>query len=296
MSNLSPISKPWTGRSSLFPEAKNAGFFLPGGTVRQTSEESGPPYTFMKTKLLLLLLACLLGAGTLRARAGDMDQNLIARWTFKDGSLRSDVGDFEFQEGERGSLESGEGTVTLLGRKFLFCPEISSASQPDLQKSITVWARVKFNELPKEGELGVMGLQAGQGAGSWPALIFSLLYRPMSEDPSHAGMAFLARTPEAGELGVGIRRFQPVSAGEFIHVAIVFNSQTQTAAMWVSSTGQWAESKKPGAGSLDNFDAFLIGKLIMPGAETAVTFDEVRIYSTALDAQWLEEISVVEEK
>lgn len=248
----------------------------------------------MKTKLLFPLLACLLGAGGLLA--GDMDQNLVARWTFKDGSLRSDVGDFEFQEGERGSLEANNGTITLLGRKFLFCPEISSASHPDLQKSITIWARVKFDELPKEGELGVMGLQAGQQAGTWPALIFSLLYRPMSEDPSHAGMAFLARTLEAGELGVGIQRFQPISAGEFIQVAMVFNSQTQTGAMWVSSTGQWAESRKPGAGSLDNFDAFLIGKLMMPGAETAVTFDEVRIYSTALDAQWLEEISAVEDK
>lgn len=223
--------------------------------------------------------------------AGDMEQNLVARWTFKDGSLKSDVGDFAFQEGGRGSIEASQGTVTLLDRKFLFCPEISSAALPELQKSITIWARVKFDELPKEGELGVMSLQTSQEAGSWSSLVFTMLYRPMAEDPTHAGLAFLGRPQGTTELGVGVQRFQPVSAGEFVNVAIVFNGQTQTAGMWTSSTGQWAESKLRGADALQEFAAFMIGKVVMPGAGTPMTFDEVRVYSTALDAQWLEEIS-----
>jgi len=225
------------------------------------------------------------------AQAEAMDQNLIARWTFQNGSLKSDVGDFELQEGGRGAMEVGKRSVTLRDRKFLFCPEISSTALPELRKSVTIWARVKFDELPKEGDLGVFGLMVGQGAGSWRDFTFNLLCRSLPEDPAHAGLAFFARTEGGGEVGVGVRRYQPVSADEFVNVAIVFNSANRTAGMWVSSTRLWVESKVPADVGLQDFGAFLIGKLMAPGAETAITFDEVRVYSTALDAQWLEEIS-----
>jgi hypothetical protein len=247
------------------------------------------------TLIFRVLLASALW-GTASLFAGDMDQNLIARWTFKDGSLKSDVGDFEFQEGGRGSLEAGAGKITLSDRKFLFCPGISAEALPELQNSVTLWARVKLDERPKEGELGVMGLQAGPAAGSWSDLVFSLLYRPMVDVPEHAGMAFLARPQNSQELGVGERRFQPVSEGQWFNVAIVFNGTTHSAGMWVSSTGQFVDTKLREASALQDFGAFLIGKLFQPGAGTPVTFDEVRIYSTALDAQWLEEITPVEDK
>lgn len=239
---------------------------------------------------LSLLVAAAIGPVSI-LHAGEMEQNLVARWTFKDGSLKSDVGDFEFQEGGRGSLDAGNGTVTLPDRKFLFCPEISSSALPGLQKSITIWARVKFDELPKEGELGVMSLQTGIEAGSWSSLVLAMLYRPMAEDPGHAGLAFIGRPQGTTELGVGVSRFQPVSAGDFVNVAIVFNGKTQTAGIWTSSTGQWVESRLRGAEVLQEFGSFMIGKIIMPGAGTPVTFDEVRVYSTALDPQWLEEIT-----
>jgi hypothetical protein len=246
----------------------------------------------MKNSVLCICLLAATAIGPVSVlHAGDMEQNLVARWTFKDGSLRSDVGDFEFQEGGRGSLEAGNGTVTLPDRKFLFCPDISSSALPDLQKSITIWARVKFDELPKEGELGVMSLQTGLEAGSWSALVLAMLYRSMAEDPAHAGLAFIGRPQGTNELGVGVSRFQPVSAGEFINIAIVFNGKTQTAGVWTSSTGQWVESRLPGAELLQEFGAFMIGKMVMPGAGTPVTYDEVRVYSTALDPQWLEEIT-----
>lgn len=243
-----------------------------------------------KSLLFCALTAAVLGPVSFLS-AGEMEQNLVARWTFKDGSLKSDIGDFAFQEAGRGSIEASQGTVTLLDRKFLFCPEISSTALPNLQRSITIWARVKFDELPKEGELGVMSLQASQEAGSWSSLVFAMLYRPMADDPTHAGLAFLGRPQGTTELGVGVQRFQPVSAGEFVNVALVFNGQTQTAGMWTSSTGQWVESKLRGAEALQEFAAFMIGKVVMPGAGTPMTFDEVRVYSTALDAQWLEEIT-----
>lgn len=249
----------------------------------------------MKPRRLLVAGFCLLAAGAMLApaQADALDQNLIARWTFKDGSLKSDVGDFEFQESARGTLAKPKGAVTLIGPKFLFCPKISAATQPGMRKNFTLWARLKFEELPKDGILGVMGLQAGQGAGGWKSLVCSMLYRPMAEDSTHAGLTFLARA-DSGEMGVGVQRFQKVSAGEFVQVALVFSARKQGGGMWVSRTGKWEESKRAGTAALVGFEALVIGKLFMPGAETSMTFDEVRVYSTALDAEWLEEITPVE--
>jgi hypothetical protein len=192
-------------------------------------------------------------------------------------------------------VEPGKGSVTLVGPKVLSCADLSASSHPDLQGSVTLWARVKFEELPKDGELGVMGLQSGSEAGGWPSLIFSLLYRPMADDPVNAGLGFLARTQGTEELGVGRDLFQQVVPGEFVNVAIVFDGHRNSAAMWVSRTGVWAESKRENAALLENFGALLIGKLIAPGADTAMTFDEVRIYSTALDPGALAGISPEED-
>jgi hypothetical protein len=252
--------------------------------------------TFLSMKLAPALVSVVFAASLAPAAllAGDMDQNLVARWTFKNGSLKSDVGEFEFQAGGRGTMDVGDGSVTLLDRKFLFCPEISSAAMPDLQKNVTIWARVKFDQLPDNADLGVMGLQVGQEAGSWQSLVFTLLLRS-HEGLEGAALAFFSRLRDGGELGVGVKRYQPVSAGDFVNVAIVFKGDTQTAGMWVSSTGQYVESKLSGPNELRDFGAFLIGKLMMPGAEVPITFDEVRIYSTTLDPQWLEEITPVKD-
>jgi hypothetical protein len=241
-------------------------------------------------KVFALLLAWM-GAGTVLGG----DENLLARWTFANGSLKSDVGAFEFQEGNGGFVETGKSSVTLVGPKVLSCTAISSASQPELPGSVTVWARVKFDELPQSGELGVMGLQSGVASGGWPALILSLLYRSMADDPVNAGLGFLARPQGVEELGVGRDLFQQVVPGEFVNVAIVFNGAANTAAMWVSRSGVWAESRREHAALLENFDALLIGKLITPGADTAVTFDEVRVYGAALNPSGLASITAVED-
>src|SRR5687768_6108118 len=103
--------------------------------------------------------------------AANMDQNLVARWTFTGGSLKSDVGNFEFIEGGRGTIEMGNGAVKLLDRKFLSCPKLASAAVPELKKSITIWARVKFDEVPTEGDLGVLGLQTNSEPGTWPSIV-----------------------------------------------------------------------------------------------------------------------------
>lgn len=233
-----------------------------------------------------LLLAC----ASLQAQG--LDQNLVARWTFKDGSLTSDNGEYTFSEGGRGTAEAANGSITLRDNKYLIVPDFTSEKFPDLKRNVTLWARLKFEELPAENEANVMSLQAGQKSGDWADMILSLLYRAAGPQIPNAGFAFLGRAANDWEMGVGASRMLPATAGEFMNVAIVFDGAAGTASMWVN--GVYATSAKAEVAELKDFGAFGIGQLKAPGTPIAITFDEVRIYSVALDPQWLEEITPTE--
>lgn len=226
---------------------------------------------------------------SLSTYAQGLDQSLVAKWTFKDGSLKSDFGDFVFDELGNGEVEAGATSVTLRGHKYLITPEVSSDKFPDLKKSVTIWARLKFDELPAENEANVFGFQAGQKAGDWADMVLSLVYRAPSPEISDPGFAFLAHTPDPKELGVGRSRMQPATAGEFMNVALVFDGVTGMASMWVN--GVFASSQPSSVPELVDFGSFGIGQLKAPGTPITITFDEVRVYSVALEPQWLEEIS-----
>lgn len=221
--------------------------------------------------------------------ADDLEQNLVAKWTFKDGSLTSEVGDFTFIEGTRGLLETGKGSVTLRDRKYLIVPEISSATFPDLARSVTIWARLRFDQLPSEFVGNLMGLQSVPKSGSWDHITLAVIYRSVEPEMQNPGLCFLGKLPDGLELGVGPSRFIPVAAGDYVNVALVFDAAAHRASLWVN--GQMASSERPSADQLQQFDGFGIGQLMSPGASYTVTFDEVRIYSTALDAGWIDEIS-----
>lgn len=244
-----------------------------------------------RPRILLAGCACAM-AGLLNApllRADDLEQNLLAKWTFKNGSLKSDVGDFTFVEGGRkGTLEPGDGSVTLRDHKYLIVPEICSATYPDLTKGVTIWARMKFDEFPAEHEANVMSLQAVPKDGSWDSITMALIYRGTDDGNSNPGLGFLAKLPNDAELGVGPSRFYPVSAGEFFNVALVFDGAAHRATMWVN--GHPVSSERRDAETLKEFAAFAIGSLTAQGFSCTVTFDEVRVYSTVLDPQWLDEI------
>jgi hypothetical protein len=224
------------------------------------------------------------------AVCADLEANLVARWAFQDGSLKSDVGDYSFAEGGQGTLEAGDGKVTLRGHKFLMVPEITSAALPDLAKNVTIWARLRFDTLPEKYEVGVIGFQDNASSGDWASMVFTMLYIALENNASQSGLAFHGLTQNGAEFGVGTDRFQTVKAGEFFNVAIVFNGESRTATLWVSTTGQTVQTNFD-ASSLQNFGGFGLGQLKAVGADCAITFDEVRIYSTALDASWLEEIT-----
>lgn len=222
------------------------------------------------------------------ARADVLDENLVARWSFQSGSLESDVGDYAFSEAGRGSLKSQDGTVTLSGHKHLMVPEINSTDLPKLAEGVTIWARLRFDELPPKNEANVLGLQAVASDGSWDAITFSLLHRVDSKDASNSGIIFLAKLDNGTELGMGPSGKQPVALGEFINVAIVFDGANHRASLWIND--HEVTRKNRDAEQLQAFAAFAIGMLTKHNTSCTITFDEVRIYSTVLGSEWLEEI------
>lgn len=237
--------------------------------------------------LLLLLAASFLPFSASQAQG--LEQSLVAKWTFKNGSLKSEVGDFDLEARGQGAMEDGAGTITLKGRKYLITPQISSETLPDLNKNITIWARLKFDELPTEGDMNVLGLLSIPSAGDWRDMVLSLIYRPATEDMK-AGFAFVGRAADEKELGVGVSRMQPAKVGEFMNVALIYDSATSTASMWVN--GVLATSARATSETLRDFAAFGLGQLKAPGGTPfSMTFDEIQIYSIAIDPQWLEEIT-----
>lgn len=242
----------------------------------------------MTTAPQKILWICLLSVVALLPVCGadDLDQNLIAKWSFKDGSLVSDSGEYTFVAGGRGILEAKDGSVTLKERKYLICPQISSSSFSNLSGNVTIWARLRFDEMPTETEVNLMGFLTTPKPVSWSNITMALMY--MASTPP-GGFGFLLRSQDEGELGIGVSRLVPTSAGETLNVALVFNGATHTGSIWVK--GKLVSSTRREAKNLKDFAAFGIGQLQTTGAKCVVTFEEVRIYAAALDAQWLEEIT-----
>lgn len=241
----------------------------------------------------LCLLAPIVWLGftsSFSAAAAGLDDSLVARWTFKDGSLTSDIGKFTFEEAGKGYTESSPETITVRERGYLVCPDINNQKFPELGRSVTIWARLKFDELPGDNVTNFLSLQTVSGPGSWSEMALSLLYRGPEPDISTTGLVFLARLTE-GELGVGVSRIVPVTPGEFLKVAIVFEGDNGKASMWIN--GQMVSSELRGNLELTGFASLALGQLAVPGPPISITYDEVRIYSTVVDENWLAEIEPV---
>lgn len=247
-----------------------------------------------KSLILAIASAVVSGFGSISALAADLDQNLVAKWTFKGGSLDSQVGGFSFIEGgKKGTVEPEDGFVAVRGRKFLICPDISATKFPGLAQNVTIWARLKFEQLPPENVANILGLQVESGNGSWKAISLALLFRGVEPEIAEPGLTVLARLSPGTEIGVGARRFLPVTVGEFMDVAIVYDGSAGTVSVWANGT-QVVSKGAPDI-ALEAFQALGIGQLMAPGTDVAITYDEVRVYSTVLDEQWLGEITATKD-
>jgi hypothetical protein len=243
------------------------------------------PHLSLKILRCAFLAASLALFGT-SLSAADPDQSLVAKWTFKNGSLTSIPGNISLTASRPFTPKSQKGTITLSDRQYLIADGVTAEKFPALTKAVTIWARIRMDALPTDYEINLLGLQDTADAGDWSNMVFSLLYRPIGGDVIQSGFSFLNRTSTGTELGVGSSRFQPAPVGEFIDVALVFDSAFNSASMWVD--GVLVTSRHHDAIALKAFGGFGIGQLKSPGSLMGVTtYDEIRIYSRALSEKEL---------
>lgn len=220
------------------------------------------------------------------ASAADLDQGLVAKWTFKNGALTSTPASIALSSDRPFTPKSQKGAITLSDRQYLIAPALNSEKFPALTKSVTIWARIRMDALPTDYEVNLLSLQDTPEAGDWSDMVLSLLYRPVGGDVTKSGFSFLSRTSTGTQLGVGSSRFQPAPVGEFINVALIFDGPLNSASMWID--GVLVTSRHEDALTLQRFGGFGIGQLKSPGSIMGIiTYDEIRIYSRALSEKEL---------
>ncbi|CAM3010026.1 LamG domain-containing protein [Rariglobus hedericola] len=241
-----------------------------------------PSRNFLRSALLAAGLALL----TTSLSAADPEQALVAKWTFKNGSLTSVPGNIALSSSRPFTPKSQKGAITLSDRQYLIASALNSEKFPALTSGVTIWARIRMDALPTDYEINLLGLQDTPDTGDWSNMVFSLLYRPVGGDVTQAGFSFLSRTSNGTQLGVGSSRFQPAPVGEFIDVALVFDPAFNAASMWVD--GVLVTSRHHDALALPRFGGLGIGQLKSPGSLMGVTtYDEIRVYSRALSEKEL---------
>ncbi|MFA6961670.1 MAG: LamG-like jellyroll fold domain-containing protein [Opitutaceae bacterium] len=242
-----------------------------------------------------LVLACLVfGTASLRA---DFTEGLLARWTFnKPGKplLLDDTHGIPFLAAGRSGFDrvvqaNPDGSVTLAPGQFLTASELGAEKNPALQKSVTLWARLRIEPGPQQHTAFLMGLQRDPKPGDWENAAFVLVYRPQVMGAG-AGLFFYGNIDPGKPMGAGANHTVVEKPGQYVSAAIIFDGVRQTMSLVVD--GEVQTVKKEGARLLIPAGAFTIGHLQATG-DTTVTFDEVRIYGTALSPDWIAEIEPV---
>lgn len=235
----------------------------------------------MKTFFLGLFLA-LSGFAT-SVSAADI---LLARWTFSDGLLKSDIGGFtlrQIDEGAEPTLTIANGHAKLGPRALLICDEINSKDMPQLAKAITVWARIRI-DAPAENDAFLFGLRDVEGMGNWRNMVLAMLARP---EPANSTGIF-GRTSAGTNVGSGPSSMLPIEPGRFVSVGLVFDGATREQSYIVD--GRVVSLKHRDAASLADFTHFALGRLKTEGL-VPLTIDELRIYSVALSPDWVADIT-----
>lgn len=238
-------------------------------------------------RIAAALLSSFLIISSLQAQSG-LDQYLVARWTFNQGSLKSDQGDFSLRKldfGTMPTLSFEDGVAKLGPGTLLVCEAINSTDQPDLAKAVTIWLRVRF-DAPIVTDSFFFGLRNQSPAGDWAHMVLSALNRAKPENNT----AFFTKLGSDANLSSGSRNL-PLEPGKFHTMALVFDGNTKTVTYLVD--GQKLEGKHKDASALSAFNNFSIGRLKAAGANPPASVDEVRLYSVALTPEWIAEIEPV---
>lgn len=221
------------------------------------------------------------------AVAANLDQYLVARWTFNDGSLKAEKGGYVLRTVVAGSdplLTFENGQVRLGRGMLLVCEDISSATKPGLANEITIWARLRLDTAAPQAAF-LFGLRDLPEPGDWRNMVLAVLAR---DKPVDTTLAF-SRFSSGAQLG-SPSNSTPITPGKFVSVAMVFDGMAKTVTYIVD--GRAFEVKHQDADRLGDFDNFAIGRL-KEAAAVAMTVDEIRVYSVAISPEWVADIAPV---
>ena len=236
-----------------------------------------------------LMTSCLTLSCAVFAYA-DFTHNLICRWTFnsKDAAtaLTDDVSGLKLSQtgtGKAQTLEFKDGCAVLGAGTLLFAPEINSDNPKfkSLGEQLTIWIRMKPEGKPQGFFAGL--LDAHKPA-DWNQLIFT------SHITDKGQLRLFGTNKE-------IKRFSTAAVPEkfknqeFNNIVIQLNTKTKTYRMIVNGAAT-VEHKNNNAGDLMSFKSFALGRL-KEHEGMDMNIDEVRLYSSYVAPEWLEEIEPV---
>lgn len=245
------------------------------------------PHSTFRSRSLLGMVALALFGGCVVA-GEPMDKHLVARWTFNSGTLKSDVGGYTLQSRDWGSapfLDLVDGKVRIGPGTLLVSDKINSTDLPKLGETLTIWIRLRI-ETPIVNDASFCGLRDQVEPGGWNNLVFCGLGQP--GQPDHTSL--FARFHTKAKFGRS-STLPELKPGAFHDIAMVFDGYGKTITYYVD--GQELSGKHGDATALDAFNNFAIGRLSASAASPEMVVDEIRIYNTALNAQWIGEIEPV---
>lgn len=252
---------------------------------------TSPVHCIRFTGRLAALAAALFCSASAILQADGLDQYLVARWTFNDGTLKADHGGYILEQVDFGSkpgLEIINGQAHLKPGTLLASAKINSKDKPELKKTVTMWMRVKFEE-PLSNDAFLFGLRDQVAPGAWKNIVFTALSANGGGKTQNRA-TFFSRLHNQ-EKSSRSSSLPEISAGEFHTLALVFDGNKKTVALLVDDTK--LEHSHRDATSLDDFDNFGVGRLAGPAAPPPMIIEEIRIYSIALTPEWIGEIDPV---
>lgn len=221
-------------------------------------------------------------------RPAAADDILVARWTFNDGLLKSDVGDFTLRQIDQETeptLILANGQARLAPRGLLACDQINAKDMPRLAKAVTLWARLRIDS-PVKNDAFLFGLRDTEGLGNWRHMILAMLARP---EPAHSTGIF-GHLSSGASVGSGPSSMISIQPGRFVSIALVFDAERREVTYFVD--GETFVSRQRETTPLAEFTSLAVGRLKAEGL-AALTIEELRVYSVALSPEWVAEIAPV---
>jgi len=221
---------------------------------------------------------------------------MIARWDFNTGTsadLISNVGGYAFTETGTGGSQTTTyqpGSISLGTGRELVATGVNSTNLADLKQNTTIWARLRFDSAGTSDSF-YLGLLQGTTPVASPQTYSSMTLT--ARHNGSKGEGAYGNLSSGSALSTGDGSLAPTPGiGEWFSIALVFESGVtpsgnpslthSTVILYINGV---AVSAVQNTGlSLQDFDAFALGRLNASGAAGRLTFDSVHIYDTALTA------------